>query len=101
MWVPDLNHAGIATQVVTQVVVEKKIMRDSGQTRHDLGRDEFVKRVWLWNEEYGGKILRQECRQGASLNWSRKCFTMDEQRSKAVVEAFVRFHREGLIYRDN
>lgn len=76
VWVP---HAGIATQVV----VEKKIMRDFGKIRHDLGRDELVKRVWLWKEEYGGKILKQERRLGASLDWSRECFTMDEQRSKA------------------
>ncbi|CAO2829524.1 unnamed protein product [Amaranthus hypochondriacus] len=96
LWVPGMDHAGIATQVV----VEKKIMRERKQTRHDLGREKFVSEVWNWKNEYGGKILKQQRRLGASMDWSRECFTMDEKRSKAVTEAFVRLYNEGLIYRD-
>ncbi|XP_021752900.1 valine--tRNA ligase, mitochondrial 1-like [Chenopodium quinoa] len=96
LWVPGMDHAGIATQVV----VEKKIMRERKLTRHDLGREEFVSQVWNWKNEYGGKILKQQRRLGASMDWSRECFTMDEKRSKAVTEAFVRLYNEGLIYRD-
>ncbi|XP_077226702.1 valine--tRNA ligase, mitochondrial 1-like isoform X2 [Tasmannia lanceolata] len=97
LWVPGMDHAGIATQVV----VEKKIMRERKLTRHDVGREGFVSQVWKWKDEYGGTILNQERRLGASLDWSRECFTMDDQRSKAVTEAFVRLYREGLIYRDH
>ncbi|XP_047340361.1 valine--tRNA ligase, mitochondrial 1 [Impatiens glandulifera] len=96
LWVPGMDHAGIATQVV----VEKKIMRERKLTRHDVGRENFVAEVWKWKDEYGGTILGQLRRLGASLDWSRECFTMDEQRSKAVTEAFVRLYEEGLIYRD-
>ncbi|XP_073000984.1 valine--tRNA ligase, mitochondrial 1-like [Typha latifolia] len=97
LWVPGMDHAGIATQVV----VEKKLMRESKLTRHDIGRESFMSEVWKWKDQYGGTILTQERRLGASLDWSRECFTMDEKRSKAVTEAFVRLYREGLIYRDN
>ncbi|XP_010273593.1 PREDICTED: valine--tRNA ligase, mitochondrial 1 [Nelumbo nucifera] len=97
LWVPGMDHAGIATQVV----VEKKIMRERNLTRHDIGRERFVSEVWRWKDEYGGTILNQERRLGASLDWSRECFTMDEKRSKAVTEAFVRLYREALIYRDH
>lgn len=96
LWVPGMDHAGIATQVI----VEKKLMRESKLTRHDLGREKFVSEVWKWKNEYGGTILNQERRLGASLDWSRECFTMDETRSRAVTEAFVKLYREGLIYRD-
>ncbi|KAA8533888.1 hypothetical protein F0562_031405 [Nyssa sinensis] len=96
LWVPGMDHAGIATQVV----VEKKIMRERRLTRHDLGREKFLSEVWDWKNEYGGAILKQLRCLGASLDWSRECFTMDEKRSKAVVEAFVRLYKEGLIYRD-
>ncbi|KAL3358396.1 hypothetical protein AABB24_015494 [Solanum stoloniferum] len=95
LWVPGMDHAGIATQVV----VEKKIMRERNLTRHDIGRENFVAEVWNWKNEYGGTILQQLRRLGASLDWSRECFTMDEKRSKAVTEAFVRLSNEGLIYR--
>ncbi|XP_015087822.1 valine--tRNA ligase, mitochondrial 1 [Solanum pennellii] len=95
LWVPGMDHAGIATQVV----VEKKIMRERNLTRHDIGREKFVAEVWNWKNEYGGTILKQLRRLGASLDWSRECFTMDEKRSKAVTEAFVRLSNEGLIYR--
>ncbi|KAL0375098.1 UNVERIFIED_CONTAM: Valine--tRNA ligase, mitochondrial 1 [Sesamum radiatum] len=96
LWVPGMDHAGIATQVV----VEKKIMREKKLTRHDVGRDGFIAEVWKWKNEYGGTILKQLRRLGASLDWSRECFTMDDKRSKAVTEAFVRLYREGVIYRD-
>nr|XP_043627518.1 valine--tRNA ligase, mitochondrial 1 [Erigeron canadensis] len=96
LWVPGMDHAGIATQVV----VEKKIMRERQLTRHDVGREKFVSEVWKWKEDYGGTILQQLRRLGASLDWSRECFTMDEKRSNAVTEAFVRLYKEGLIYRD-
>ncbi|KAH9618500.1 hypothetical protein KSS87_013101 [Heliosperma pusillum] len=96
LWVPGMDHAGIATQVV----VEKKIMRERKLTRHDLGRENFVSEVWKWKDEYGGKILKQQRQLGATLDWSRECFTMDEQRSMAVTEGFVRLYDEGLIYRD-
>ncbi|KAK3034819.1 hypothetical protein RJ639_033724 [Escallonia herrerae] len=96
LWVPGMDHAGIATQVV----VEKKIARERHLSRHDLGREQFVSEVWKWKNEYGGIILKQLRRLGASLDWSRECFTMDEKRSKAVTEAFVRLYKEGLIYRD-
>uniref|UniRef100_A0A161ZYQ6 valine--tRNA ligase n=1 Tax=Daucus carota subsp. sativus TaxID=79200 RepID=A0A161ZYQ6_DAUCS len=101
LWVPGMDHAGIATQVVLRtVVVEKKIMREKQLTRHDLGRENFVSEVWNWKNQHGGTILKQLRRLGASLDWSRECFTMDEKRSRAVTEAFVRLHEEGLIYRD-
>uniref|UniRef100_A0A0D9VNJ4 valine--tRNA ligase n=1 Tax=Leersia perrieri TaxID=77586 RepID=A0A0D9VNJ4_9ORYZ len=96
LWVPGVDHAGIATQVV----VEKKLMREKKLTRHDIGREEFVSEVLKWKNEYGGTILNQLRRLGASLDWSRECFTMDEPRSKAVTEAFVRLYKQGLIYRD-
>ncbi|KAL6496268.1 Valine--tRNA ligase, mitochondrial 1 [Orobanche gracilis] len=96
LWVPGMDHAGIATQVVA----EKKLMREMNLTRHDIGREKFVAEVWNWKNEYGGTILKQLRRLGASLDWSRECFTMDEKRSIAVTEAFVRLHKEGLIYRD-
>ncbi|KAF0913119.1 hypothetical protein E2562_020255 [Oryza meyeriana var. granulata] len=96
LWVPGVDHAGIATQVV----VEKKIMRERNLTRHDIGREEFVSEVLKWKDEYGGTILNQLRRLGASLDWSRECFTMDKPRSKAVTEAFVRLYKQGLIYRD-
>lgn len=96
LWVPGMDHAGIATQVV----VEKKLMRERKLTRHDIGRENFVSEVWNWKNEYGGVILKQQRRMGASLDWTRECFTMDEKRSLAVTEAFVRLYKEGLIYRD-
>ncbi|KAJ6989708.1 hypothetical protein D5086_014430 [Populus alba] len=96
LWVPGVDHAGIATQVV----VEKKLMRDHHLTRHDLGREKFVSEVWKWKDEYGGTILKQLRRLGASLDWSRECFTMDDKRSRAVTEEFNRLYKEGLIYRD-
>eukprot|EP00903_Cladosiphon_okamuranus_P022267 g20474.t1 len=96
LYVPGTDHAGIATQSV----VEKKLKRDENISRHDLGRDEFVNRVWKWKEEYGGKITTQIRKLGSSVDWSREAFTMDANLSRAVTEAFCRFHESGLIYRD-
>ncbi|HSU88814.1 MAG TPA: class I tRNA ligase family protein, partial [Terriglobia bacterium] len=94
LWLPGMDHAGIATQNV----VEREL-RKEGLTRHDLGREEFVKRVWRWKQQYGGIILKQIRRIGASCDWSRERFTLDEGLSRAVREVFVRLYEEGLIYR--
>jgi len=94
LWLPGMDHAGIATQNV----VERELAKE-GVSRHDLGRDAFVARVWKWKEESGGAITRQMRRLGDSVDWSRECFTMDEQRSRAVRTVFVRLYDEGLIYR--
>ncbi|KAL5972219.1 Valine--tRNA ligase [Taenia solium] len=95
VWVPGCDHAGIATQVV----VEKKLWRDQQVTRHDIGRDAFVKEVWKWKEEKGDNIYHQIRALGSSCDWSRAAFTMDPQLSRAVTEAFVRMYEGGLIYR--
>jgi valyl-tRNA synthetase len=97
LYVPGTDHAGIATQSV----VEKMLMKNDGKTRHDLGREEFVKKVWEWKGEYGTRITNQLRRLGSSVDWSRERFTMDDMLSKAVVEAFNRFHEKGLLYRAN
>ena len=94
LWLPGMDHAGIATQNV----VEKQLAA-TGQSRHDLGREEFVKKVWEWKEESGGAILEQMKRLGSSVDWSRERFTMDEGMSKAVVTIFKRMYDAGLIYR--
>ena len=94
LWQPGTDHAGIATQMV----VERQLAADN-QTRHDLGREKFVEKVWQWKEESGGQITRQLRRMGASPDWSRERFTMDEGLSHAVREVFVSLYDEGLIYR--
>jgi len=94
LWVPGTDHAGIATQNV----VEREIAKD-GKSRHDLGREKFVERVWEWKETYGGKILHQLRRLGASCDWSRERFTLDPGLSRAVTRVFVSLYRDGLIYR--
>jgi valyl-tRNA synthetase len=95
LWQPGIDHAGIATQLM----VEREIKRTENKSRQDLGRAEFLKRVWQWKERYGARIALQHRILGASLDWSRERFTMDEKSSAAVREAFVRLHQEGLIYR--
>ncbi len=95
LWQCGTDHAGIATQNV----VEREIARD-GRSRHDVGREAFVERVWQWREEYGGKIVTQLKKLGASCDWSRERFTMDEGCSRAVREVFVTLYEEGLIYRN-
>ena len=93
LWVPGTDHAGIATQNV----VERSLAAE-GTSREELGREEFIKRVWKWREDYGGRILNQIRRLGASVDWSRERFTFDEGLSRAVREVFVRLYEEGLIY---
>ncbi|OLY84895.1 Valine-tRNA ligase, mitochondrial [Smittium mucronatum] len=92
---PGSDHAGISTQSV----VEKKLWQNGKVTRHDLGRDEFIKKVWEWKDEYGSQIGIQKRRLGGSYDWSRERFTLDEQLSKAVAETFVRLWDEGIMYR--
>ncbi|GBE05547.1 MAG TPA: valine--tRNA ligase [Nitrospirae bacterium] len=94
LWLPGTDHAGIATQNV----VEKEL-KVRGMSRQDLGREAFIKKVWEWKEQYGGRIIHQLKRLGASCDWSRERFTLDEGLSRAVKEVFVRLHKEGLIYR--
>ena len=94
LWLPGMDHAGIATQNV----VEKQLAA-KGQTRHDLGREEFVKKVWEWKAESGGQILGQMKRLGDSVDWSREAFTMDENLSQAVLTIFKKLFDQGLIYR--
>lgn len=95
LWVPGCDHAGIATQSV----VEKRLLQDQGRRRQDLSREEFLQEVWTWKNQKGDEIYRQLRRLGASLDWSRACFTMDQGFSDAVTEAFVRLCDSGLIYR--
>jgi valyl-tRNA synthetase len=94
LWVPGTDHAGIATQNV----VERELARE-GLTRHGLGREELLKRVWEWKEKYGGRIITQLKRLGCSCDWQRERFTMDDGLSAAVQEAFLRLFEKGLIYR--
>ncbi|HRK65826.1 MAG TPA: class I tRNA ligase family protein, partial [Terricaulis sp.] len=97
LWQPGMDHAGIATQMV----VERKLAEaGNNEDRRSLGREEFVKRVWAWKEESGGMIFQQLRRLGASCDWSRERFTMDEGLSAAVLKVFVQLHKEGLIYKD-
>ncbi len=96
LWLPGTDHAGIATQNV----VEKQLSND-GLDRHTIGRNAFTEHVWKWKSTYGGKIIHQLKKLGASCDWSRERFTLDEGLSRAVREVFVRLYEEGLIYRDN
>jgi valyl-tRNA synthetase len=96
LWLPGTDHAGIATQMI----VEKELQKTEKKSRHDLGREEFLKRVWAWKERFGSRIGEQHQALGASLDWERERFTMDEGLSRAVREVFVRLYEEGLIYRE-
>lgn len=95
LWMPGYDHAGLATQIKVEEVLKK----EEGKTRFDLGRDEFVKRVWAWKEEYGDRIINQLKCLGISCDWERKRFTMDEGCSRAVRETFVSLFEKGLIYK--
>jgi valyl-tRNA synthetase len=94
LWQPGMDHAGIATQMVVE-----RLLNTDGQSKHDLGREKFVERVWHWKEESGGQIAQQTRRLGASVDWSRDRFTMDDGCSDAVRKVFVDLYNEGLIYR--
>ncbi|EAN32093.2 valine--tRNA ligase [Theileria parva strain Muguga] len=96
LWLPGTDHAGIATQSV----VERTLYKDENLKRHDLGRTKFVEKVFEWNDKYGSNIKNQLKRLGASLDWTREVFTMDQPRSTAVIEAFVRLYDSGHIYRN-
>ncbi len=95
LWVPGTDHAGIATQIK----VEEALRVDEGLTRYDLGRDKFLERVWDWKNKYGNRIVAQQKKMGASCDWDRSRFTMDEGCSKAVREVFVSLYEKGLIYK--
>jgi valyl-tRNA synthetase len=94
LWQPGMDHAGIATQMVVE-----RLLNSEGTSRRELGREKFVERVWQWKEQSGGQIANQLRRLGGSVDWSRDCFTMDEGLSNAVTEVFVTLYDEGLIYR--
>ncbi len=94
LWQPGMDHAGIATQMVVE-----RLLNSEGTSRRELGREKFVARVWQWKEQSGGQIANQLRRLGGSVDWSRDCFTMDEGLSNAVTEVFVTLYDEGLIYR--
>src|SRR6266568_1674874 len=96
LWQPGTDHAGIATQMV----VERQLMERQEPGRRDMGRARFLERVWQWKAESGGVIINQLKRLGASCDWSRERFTMDEGLSRAVVKVFVRLYKQGLIYKD-
>src|SRR6476469_10416583 len=96
LWQPGTDHAGIATQMV----VERQLMEQQQPGRRALGREKFLEKVWAWKAESGGAIINQLKRLGASCDWSRERFTMDEGLSRAVLKTFVDLHRQGLIYRD-
>ncbi len=96
LWLPGTDHAGISTQLMVSRELKKE-----GLTRHDLGREKFIERVWKWKHESGGQITKQMRREGVSVDWSREKFTMDEDLSRAVREVFVRLYDEGMIYRGN
>ena len=96
LWQPGMDHAGIATQMV----VERQLMENQEPNRHALGREKFVEKIWQWKEQSGGLIFNQLKRLGASCDWSRERFTMDEGLSRAVLEVFISLYKEGLIYKD-
>ncbi len=96
LWLPGMDHAGISTQLMVSRALKKE-----GKSRHDLGREKFIERVWQWKQESGGQITLQMRREGASVDWSREKFTMDDDLSRVVREVFVRFYEEGMIYRGN
>ncbi|MBR5094946.1 MAG: class I tRNA ligase family protein, partial [Oscillospiraceae bacterium] len=95
LWLPGVDHAGIATQIR----VEESLRKEEGKTRYDLGRDKFLERVWAWKEQYGGRIVEQQKSMGVSCDWERSRFTMDEVCAKAVRETFCSLYEKGLIYK--
>ncbi len=97
LWLPGTDHAGIATQIK----VEETLRKEEGLTRHDLGRDKFLERVWDWKNKFGNRIVEQQKKLGASCDWDRARFTMDDVCARAVREVFVRLYEKGLIYKGN
>ncbi len=94
LWIPGVDHAGIATQIKVE-----EVLRKEGKTRYDLGREKFLERVWDWKRQYGNRIVEQQKKLGSSCDWERSRFTMDEGCSKAVREVFVSLYEKGLIYK--
>src|SRR5437667_6845821 len=94
LYVPGMDHAGIATQAVVE-----RMLRERGQSRHDLGREAFLAEVRAWTEQYGGLILKQLRRVGSSADWSRQRYTLDDAYSRAVMRVFQELHERGLVYR--
>lgn len=97
LWVPGCDHAGIATQVV----VEKKLWREEKLSRHDLGREKFIEKIWQWREEKGDRIYHQLRKLGSSFDWDRVSFTMDPKLCRSVTEAFIKLYEKGLVYRNS
>ena len=97
LWLPGTDHAGIATQIK----VEQELREKEGLTRYDLGREKFLERVWDWKNKYGDRIVEQQKVLGASCDWDRSAFTMDETRAKSVRETFCELYEKGLIYKGN
>ncbi|HAO79486.1 MAG TPA: valine--tRNA ligase, partial [Verrucomicrobia subdivision 3 bacterium] len=95
LWLPGTDHAGIATQVM----VEKQLKKEEKKSRHDLGREEFLKRVWAWKEKHGDIIINQLKKLGCSCDWTRERFTMDPEYSRCVQKVFVELYKKELIYR--
>ena len=95
LWIPGIDHAGIATQAV----VEKQLKEKENKTRHDVGREGLVERIWAWKQQYGDRILSQLKRLGCSCDWSRTRFTLDDMCARAVRETFFKLFKDGLIYR--
>src|ERR1700722_11626509 len=95
VWIPGIDHAGIATQAV----VEKQLKEKENKTRHDVGREALVERIWTWKQQYGDRILEQLKRMGASCDWDRTRFTLDDMCARAVRETFFKLFKDGLIYR--
>src|SRR5579862_1446217 len=95
LWVPGIDHAGIATQAI----VEKQLKENENKTRHDVGREALVERIWAWKQQYGDRILQQLKRLGCSCDWSRTRFTLDDMCARAVRETFFKLFKDGLIYR--
>ena len=95
LWVPGIDHAGIATQIK----VEEELRTKEGLTRYDLGREKFLERVWDWKQRFGDRIVKQQKKMGISCDWDRARFTMDEGCSKAVRETFCNLYEKGLIYK--
>ena len=94
LWLPGCDHASIATEVK----IVEKLRREEGKEKTDIGREEFLRRAWAWKEQYGNRIMQQQRKMGASCDWSRQAFTMDERCSRAVREVFVNLYKKGLIY---
>ena len=95
VWIPGIDHAGIATQAV----VEKQLKEVENKTRHDIGREALVKRIWEWKQQYGDRILSQLQRMGCSCDWDRSRFTLDDMCAKAVRETFFKLFKDGLVFR--